>query len=262
MVVRLAAVAVIGLALLLAFVVVDGEDGVPAAPSPRAVLARNAGQTLAAGPMRVEAIVRAPRFGYRVAARLDPAGGYRLCGPIRRAPNRYWLGVRLWLEGRRGAYGTLTARGESCAAGSSWFDDHPPTLPFERRLLAFGTPGAEDYLHAGLVALTGLRGPALGQVAARECGSARCYAARVDFGRLDREPPSRDEDGWTLRPLLRALGLHPVSVRVNAAGFVNRIVLQARPRLRGAPRPVRVELQLSRFGEPRGVPHVVATAIE
>jgi hypothetical protein len=43
--------------------------------------------------MHIDAIVRARRFGYRIAGRLDPAGGYRLCGPIRRAPNRHWLGV-------------------------------------------------------------------------------------------------------------------------------------------------------------------------
>jgi len=260
MAIRIAAVVLVGLAAL-AFFALDGEDGAPAAPTPRAVVAEAAGQTLAAGPMRVDAIVRAPRVRYRVAGRLDPAGGYRLCGPITRAPDRSWLGVRLWLEGRRGAYDTLTAHDGRCAAAAGWFDDHPPTLPFSRRDL-FRPPGAEDYLHAALVALGGLDGPALSTAARRECGRARCFALQVDFGRLDREPPSRDEDGWTLRPLLRGLGLHPVAVRVNGDGFLDRLTLAARPRLRGAPRPVRVELRLSRFGAEPGVPRVVATSIE
>lgn len=259
--IRLAVVALIGLAAA-PLALIRAEEPAPAARAPVNAVAEAAERTLAAGPMRVDAIVRTPRFGYRIAGRLDPAGGYRLCGPIRRAPNRHWLGVRLWLEGRQGAYGTLTARGAGCTADMHWFDDHPPTLPFERRMIGVHRPGAEDYLHAGLVGLTGLSGPALSRSAARDCGSARCNRATLDFGRLDREPPARDEDGWTLRPLLRALAQHPVAVRVDADGYVNRLVLHARPRLRGAPRPVLVELRLSRFGAARAVPHVVATGIE
>ena len=261
MAIRLAAVVLAGLATI-AFVALDGEDGAPAAPAPRAVVAEAATRTLEAGPMRVDAIVRAPRFRYRVGGRLDPSRGYRLCGPITRAPDRSWLGVRLWLEGRRGAYGTLTARGEGCTRPATWFDDHPPTLPFSRRPLGYRPPpGAEDYLHAALVALAGLDGPALSAAAPSECGRARCYDLQVDFARLDREPPSRNEDGWTLRPLLRGLGRHPVAVRVDDR-FLDRLTLVARPRLRGAPRPVRVELRLSRFGAERGVPRVVATSME
>lgn len=178
---------------VLAFIALDGQDGAPAAPGPRVAIAEAVKQTLGAGPMRVGAIVRTGRFRYRVAGRLDPSRGYRLCGPITRAPNRHWPGVKLWLEGRRGAYGTLTARGGGCTTGASWFDDHPPTLPFSRRMLGYPPPGA---------------------------------------------------------------------VRVEADGFVNRLILAARPRLRGVPRPVWVELRLSRFGAERGVPHVVANAIE
>src|SRR5687768_7522922 len=170
--IRLAVLALIGLAAA-PFALIRAEERAPAARAPGNAVAEAAERTLAAGPMHIDAIVQARRFGYRIAGRLDPAGGYRLCGPIRRAPNRHWLGVRVWLEGQHGAYGTLTAHGGGCTARASWIDDHPPTLPFERRMIGVRGPGAEDYLHAALVGLAGLAGPALGRSAARDCGSAR-----------------------------------------------------------------------------------------
>jgi hypothetical protein len=189
----------------------------------------------AARPAAITASVRAGDVRYRLSGTWDPTTGYRVCARIEEAPRRYFERRVLWLEGRNGMYGTLTAHGRRCRRErGDWFDDHPPTLelfgPFSR-------PGAEDYLHAALLALGGLTGPT------------------VDFRSFDREPPRRDEDGWTLRPLLRRLGTRNVQVNLGPRGLVERL------RLVG-PRRVEVALSLSDYGERRRVPHVIAYAIE
>src|SRR5918996_688232 len=47
--------------------------------------------------------------------RLDPGDGYRLCGVlVRAAPGEFLRGRSLWLEGRAGSYGTLTAQSRRC----------------------------------------------------------------------------------------------------------------------------------------------------
>ena len=166
-------------------------------------------KTLAAGPARLTATVRAGRVFYRLRGRWDPTRGYRVCARIEEAPSRYLRRRVLSLDGRNDELnygpGTLTAHGAECRKRSPWFDDHTPTLELcgPHRL-----PGAEDYLHRALLALI----------------------------RLPREPPRRNID-----------------VRIGRDGYVERV------RLRGR---VRVELTLSRFGEARRIPLVVAYAIE
>jgi hypothetical protein len=193
-----------------------------------------------AGTAHVEVLVRSGTLRYRLAGRLDTTAGYRLCARISRASNRYLPGRVLWLEGRNASYGTLTGRDRRCRRDGAWFDDHPPTLD---------PIGAEDHLHAALLALRSL--------AAREVAGSSVV---VDFARLDREPPRRDEDGWTLRPLLRGLGHRRVQVRINPAGFVDRLRLVVPAR--SGRRPATVALRLSRFGRVARVRHVVAYSIE
>jgi hypothetical protein len=172
---------------------------------------------------------------YRLEGTWDPTIGYRVCARIEEAPSGYLERRVLWLEGRNGMYGTLTAHGRRCRRDSGdWFDDHAPTLELFGR---FGRPGAEDYLHAALLALGGLRG------------------RTVDFRSFDREPPRRDEDGWTLRPLLRRLALRNVQVGLGPGGLVERV------RLVG-PRRVEVVLSLSDHGERSRVPHAIAYSLE
>jgi hypothetical protein len=190
-------------------------------------------QTIAAGPARIAATVRAERARYHLRGTWDPTGGYRVCAVIVQAPSADFEDRVLWLEGRNRSYGTLTGR--ACGRSRSWFDDHPPTLPL---FGPFERPGAEDYLHAALLALGGLSERGL-----------------VDFGRFDRDPPRRDEDGWTLRPLLRELGTRRVDVQIDGSGFVERL------RLVG-PRDVAVSIRLAGFGSESRVRHVVAHAIE
>jgi hypothetical protein len=212
------------------------DDGAPVrADSPRATLEDAAARTVAAGPAAIVATVRAGDVRYRLRGTWDPTKGYRLCARVQEAPGGYLDRRVLWLEGRNHAYGTLTATGRRCRREKGdWFDDHPPTLEL------FGPhsrPGAEDHLHAALLALGGLR------------------SRTVDFRSFDREPPRRDEDGWTLRPLLRRLGTRPVQVELGPRGLIERL------RLAG-PRRVEVELSLSRHGQERRVPHAIAYAIE
>jgi hypothetical protein len=224
-------------ALLLAGCMDDTDyDAVPIrVDAARPTFEEAAARTVAEGPAAIVATVRAGGVRYRLRGTWDPTNGYRLCARILAGPDRYLDRRVLWLEGRDYAYGTLTATGRRCRRErGNWFDDHPPTLEL------FGphtSPGAEDHLHAALLALGGLTG------------------RTVDFRSFDREPPRRDEDGWTLRPLLRRLGTRPVQVEVGPRGLIERL------RLAG-PRRVEVELALSRHGERRRVPHAIAYAIE
>jgi hypothetical protein len=121
---------------------------------------------------------------------------------------------------------------------------------------ASGRSGAEDFLHAALVALTGLGDATVTAARARACDRWQCYRVALDFEALDREPSRRDEDGWTLRPLLRSLARHAVTLRVDADGFLDRLSLTAPGPLRHGPKTVRVDLYLSGFGEVRPVPFV------
>jgi hypothetical protein len=212
-----------------------------------------ADRTLDAGPSGIEATLRSGRVRYRLDGHLDPAGGYRVCAAIAGVPSGYLRGGSLWLEGRAGTFGTLTTRARRCARAALWLDDHPPTLELPEA-------GAEDFLHAALVALTGMRNGTVTAAESYACGPSQCYRIDVDFAALDRKPRQRDEDTWTLRPLLRSLGRHPVTLRVDSDGFLDRLVL-------AAPGPtqsklVRVEIDLSRFGNEDPVPVVHADAIE
>jgi hypothetical protein len=201
---------------------------------------RAASPAVAPGPAAISATVRAGDVRYRLRGTWDPTVGYRVCARIEEAPRRYFDRRVLWLEGRNGMYGTLTAHGRRCRREKGdWFDDHPPTLGlFDLgRWPLQGRPGAEDYLHAALLALGGLPG------------------RTVDFRSFDREPPRRDEDGWTLRPLLRRLGTRNVQVGLGPGGLVERL------RLVG-PRRVEVVLSLSDHGERHRVPHAIAYGIE
>ena len=211
----------------------DESATVEVPPRPAPTLSDAAQRTLAGGPARIVATVRAGRARYRVRGTWDPTVGYRVCGRLEQTEIDYPRNPVLWLEGRNRSYGTLT--GPRCRRNRFWFDDHPPTLPLFGR---FRAPGAEDYLHAALLALGGMTDRGL-----------------IDFRAFDQEPPRRDEDGWTLRPLLRKLGTRQVHVTVDSDGFVRRL------RLVG-PREVRVEIRLSAFGQAPRVRHAVATAIE
>jgi hypothetical protein len=202
---------------------------------------------------RIEATVRSGPVRYHLEGRLDTSRGYRLCADIGPAPLGYLRHSVLWLEGRNGSYGTLTAHGRRCTRDASWFDDHPPTLPLSdlHRFPSRAVPGAEDYLHAALLGLTGLSGRAVTE--------ERLF---MDFAALDREPRRRDEDGWTLRPLLRSLGTQHVEVHVNSLGIVDRLRFVAPADAGPTPKPVTVGLRLWRFGREPRVPHVVAYGIE
>jgi len=208
--------------------------------------------------MAVTAKVRSGAVRYRLVGRLDPAGGYRLCAAVRRGPGDFPFGrSSLWLEGRAGSYGTLTGPGGGCDPAATWVDDHPPTLQLYPgpHLPPRGSAGAEDFLHATLVALTGLDLATVSSAQTRPCGCSDCWRAVVDFAALDRDPARRDEDGWTLRPLLQSLARHPVTLRIDADGYLDRIALVApRPSERGA--RVTVSLDLSNYGEERRVPRV------
>jgi hypothetical protein len=223
------------------------EEARPAAAGgPRLAVGDAVERTLARGPARIGIVVRSGRVRYRLAGRLDAAHGYRVCAEILEEPSG-GLGRRvLWLEGHRGTYGTLTAPGSRCDPGALWFDDHPPTLElFDIEAIpSGGRAGAEDYLHAALLALV------------------RSRQVLVRFERFDREPRIRDEDSWTLRPLVRALGTREVGIRVSPAGFVTRLRLVAPPHGSRMPRRVTVALTLSAFGEEPAVPQVQARAIE
>lgn len=240
------------------------------APKPRsdgaeATLVRAAQTTLDAGPAAVVARIRSGGLRYRLVGRLDPRNGYRLCAAVVRAPGDFPSGRSLWLQERSGTYGTLTAPGPDCAAEATWLNDHPPTLQLHpgSHLPPRGSRGAEDFLHATLLALTGLHPASVHNVRARRCGRSRCVRAMVDFAALDREPARRDEDGWTLRPLLQALARHPVAARISADGYLDRVTLLA-PRLSASGTQVAVSLDLSEYGEAAGVARVGtgATAIE
>jgi hypothetical protein len=239
------------------------EEGRPApVPGPERTALIAVKQTLAAGPMRVAATLRSGRVRYRLAGRLDPAGGYRLCAAMVEAPTEYLRGRSLWLDGRAraGTYGTLTAPGRRCARRLTWFDDHPPTLqlyrgdhlPWPRG----GRTGAEDFLHAALVAFTRLGDTSVSAVTRRPCGRSECFYVQAAFDSLDREPTRRDEDGWTLRPLLRSLARRPVALRVDSEGFLDRLSLTAPGPLSRGPKTVHVDLGLSAFGDERRVPLV------
>jgi hypothetical protein len=232
--------------------------------APGSTLTEAARRTFAAGPSRIEVTVQSADVRYRLAGRLDASRGYRLCSAIGGAPTGYLAGRVLWLEGRRATYGTLTAHGSRCARGAPWLDDHPPTMELfdVRAIPAGGRAGAEDYLHATLLALTSLQRGSATQERGLPCGRSRCYAMPVDFGKFDREPPERDEDAWTLRPLVRALASHRIDVRVGRAGFVDRLRLAVPAHGERMPGPVTVALRLFDFGQAAGVPRVQAKAVE
>ncbi len=245
----------------------SGGQGSERAPKPRpdgaeATLVRAAQRTLDAGPAAVVARVRSGGLRYRLVGRVDPRRGYRLCAAVVRAPGEFPSGRSLWLQERSGTYGTLTAPGPGCAPKATWLNDHPPTLQLHpgSHLPPRGSRGAEDFLHATLLALTGLDSASVHNARARRCGRSRCVRATVDFATLDREPARRDEDGWTLRPLLQALGRHPVAARIGADGRLDRITLLA-PRL-SVPGPrIAVSLDLSHYGEVARVARVGTEAI-
>jgi hypothetical protein len=244
----------------------DGEKQKPGpAPDPRMTLIQAAEKTLDAGPALVRVTVRSGPVRYRLDGHLDPAGNYRLCAVIA-AGRDYLRGRLLWLEGRAGSYGTLTTENERCVRRALWLDDHPPTLELSDADRLSQSPraewGGEDFLHAALVALTGVGTRTVIAAQARACGRSQCYEAEVDFERLDRKPRQRDEDGWTLRPLLRSLGRHPVSLRVAPDGFVDRLAVSAPGPFRHGPTTARVAFELSGFGEGNRVPSVSAQALE
>jgi hypothetical protein len=212
-------------------------------------------RTIAAGPAHLTATVRAGRVSYRLRGRWDPTHGYRVCARVDEGPTPYLERRVVWLEGRERECDTLTAHGASCRRHGDWFDDHAPSLELfdiTRRPLG-GRTGAEDHLHAALLALAGLPGPALVSDRDSPCGASRCHSAAIDFRTFDREPRRRDEDGWTLRPLLRRLGVQTVEIEVGPHSHVERL------RLLG---PVRVELYLAGFGEERRVPYALASSYE
>ncbi len=231
-------------------------------PVPEPGLEVAAERTRAKGPAHMTATVRAGGVRYRLDGRWDPTRGYRVCAAIERAPRSYFAGRVVWLEGQDRTYGTLTAH--DCRRDSSWFDDHPPTLElFDiEQHPAGGRTGAEDYLHAALLALDGLSSPALLSDTSAPCGRSRCHRAVIDFRAFDRDPPRRDEDGWTLRPLLRQLGTRAIEVKVGPGGLVERLRVRAPALSTRSPRPAEVELFLSRFGRESRVPRVIAYAIE
>jgi hypothetical protein len=241
------------------------DDTRPAAVGDtRESLTAAAERTLAAGPSRIVATVRSRGVRYWLAGRVDVARGYRLCAAISQAPTGYLAGRVLWLEGRDGGYGTLTAHGRRCDRHAGWLDDHPSTMDlFDlRRIPAGGRTGAEDYLHSALLAMTHLTGSAVLRENGSRCGRSRCHRVLLAFRSFDREPPQRDEDSWTLRPLVRSLGRHRVEVRVGPAGFVDRLRLAVARAPGRTPRPVTVALALSHFGQEARVPRVWARAIE
>jgi hypothetical protein len=245
----------------------NGEEGRPGpTPDARTSLIEAAERTLEAGPAHIEATLRSDRARYELDGRLDPTGGYRLCAVIAVAPNAYSRDRLLWLEGRAGTYGTLTTGGRRCARRALWLDDHPPTLPLhtdqDALLFLARGPGAEDFLHAALLALTGLDDRSVIAARMRACGRSRCYRTEVDFEILDRKSSQRDEDRWTLRPLLRSLARHHVMFRADPDGFLDRVSLTGRRPTRQPRQTVRVEFELSSFGDERPVPLVSAQAIE
>ena len=222
----------------------DDTSTIVPVPEPR--LEDAAERTREKGPAHLTATVRAGRVRYRLDGRWDPTRGYRVCAAIEQAPLSYLARRVVWLEGQDRAYGTLTAHGRRCRRDSPWFDDHPPTLELfnvghYRAGVVFPT-GAEDYLHAALLALDGVSSPALLTETSAPCGRSRCHRAVIDFRAFDRDPPRRDEDGWTLRPLLRQLGTRAVEVRVGPGGAVERLRLQTPALSRRAPGPAEVEL--------------------
>jgi hypothetical protein len=259
---------------------VDSEEPSPDQASLAEVVAA-AERTVEAGASAMTAEVGNRAVGYRLTGRVDFAAGYRACARIDEVHgsrgHRFLAGGLLWLAGaegtitygdRRGSWdhvikGVLPGdRPPRCARGGGWFDDHPPTLElFRPRGVAGGLTGAESYLHLAMMAITRLREGALRVVPADR---SQAVQVEIDFGRYDEEPPSRDEDAWEVRPLLRRARTLPVTVTVDQAERLTGIDLAAPSTVRRGPAapPVRVSLALTRLGEPRSVPEVVVTAIE
>lgn len=230
-------------------------------PDARSTAVPAAQRTLDAGPSAVIARVRSGAVRYRMVGRLDPGGGYRLCAVVVAAPGGLLVDRSLWLEGHAGSSGTLTGPGRRCAPEEAWTDDHPPTLQLYRgrHLPPPGSTGAEDFLHATLLALTRLDFATVSST--RRCGTSDCLRAVVDFAALAGELAYGDEDGWTLRPLLQSLARHPVTLRVAADGYLDRIALVAPDPAQDGDH-VTVSLDLSNYGRARPVPRVRAFAIE
>jgi hypothetical protein len=214
-----------------------------------------------------------PAGRYEMSGELDPGGGYRVCADIERAPGGYLRGHTLWLKGSEGVFDTLTAPlptrhpAPAMRAGcprAGWFDDHPPTLPLYREkgigVSPVGEPGGEDLLHAALLALTQMRDAAV-KASEQRCGGKTCFEVLLDFGRFDRSAPGRDEDLWTLRPLLRHLGRRQVEVRVNSQGLLDRF--RFTPRFSSSASvtsAAAVTIRLEGFGDAPALPRAPAPA--
>ena len=227
----------------------DDTSTIVPVPEPR--LDDAAERTREKGPAHLTATVRAGRVRYRFDGRWDPTHGYRVCAAIEQAPLRYFARRVLWLEGQSSAYGTLTAHGRGCRRDSSVVRrPSPHPRPVRHRALPRrrGAPVRRTTCTRPCSHSTALSSPALLTETSAPCGRSRCHRAVIDFRAFDRDPPRRDEDGWTLRPLLRQLGTRAVEVRVGPGGLVERLRLQAPALSRRAPGPAEVELFLSRFG--------------
>ena len=210
------------------------------APPPR--LDDAVDKTLTAGPARLTATVSAGRVS------LPPA---RTLGSDARLP-----GVR---PDRRGPDG-LPRAASGLAPGPQPAVRHAHGA--RPRLRATALLVRRPFAHSGAVrSATGARAPRT--ICTRPCSPSAAFRARhcvsdrpatIDFRAFDREPPRRDEDGWTLRPLLRRLGVRGIEVRggtrtatSNAFAFSGR---------------VRVELSLAGFGEEMRVPYARASSYE
>jgi hypothetical protein len=92
----------------------------------------------------------------------------------------------------------------------------------------------------------------------------RSYRVAVDFARLDTKPDERDEDAWEMRPLLRHAGELPVTVTINADGYVSDLRFKAESPMHSGEDSDRlaVHLRLSDIGNERAVPVARVFAIE
>lgn len=268
------------LTLILGLVVIalpacgdDADSGPGSDPLSAAVDA--ADRTLAAGSAEARVTVVGPAGEHLLVGAVDFEDGYRLCAEIRDAPDEFQRGQLVWIGERDGIYGTFLSlrrpRGSRCAGSVRWLDDHPPSLSFypscpPKCLLrgARSLPiGAEDFVHAALLVLTRLDEAGIRAEPEDRCALGDCYTVRFDFTRFDRRV-ERDEDLWTLRPLLRSLGRYDAEVRASDEGLIDRVRMAAPNPGDPDPTPsaVAVEIQLSGHGEAPPVPEATATAIE
>jgi hypothetical protein len=255
-----------------------GDKGGPrSVPDPLSAVIEAADETTEAGPARARVSVIGPGGEHELAGVLDLGNGYRLCALNRESPDQFQQGQLVWLGERSGVYGTLLSlrlrrSGTSrCSPRTQWLDDHPPTLSFypscpPKCLLRHQREpqiGAEDFIHAVLLVLTRLEDAGVRAALEPRCVLGDCYTVTFDFTRFDRRI-ERDEDLWTLRPLLRSLGRYDTEVRVGQDGLVDRLRLAAASPTDPDPTPsaVAVEIELSHHGDAAPVPEATATAIE